>query len=159
MGDPKITDKRWTIDLEKRIQESHYDSNPSRYSFNPNSEKELFVIDTPPPYPSGTWHIGAVAQYSMIDVIARSQRLIGKEVLFPWGVDRNGINIEFTVEKKTGKKMRTYERGEFIDLCKDTIEVYTQEMRHTAKRANVLRGILQQEQMSYEAYCTRANVL
>ena len=137
MGDPKITDKRWTIDLEKRIQESHYEFNPCRYSFDPNSEKELFVIDTPPPYPSGTWHIGAVAQYSMIDVIARSQRLIGKEVLFPWGVDRNGINIEFTVEKKTGKKMRTYERGEFIDLCKETIEVYTQEMRHTAKRVGL----------------------
>ena len=137
MGDPKITDKRWTIDLEKRIQESHYEFNPCRYSFDPNSEKELFVIDTPPPYPSGTWHIGAVAQYSMIDVIARSQRLIGKEVLFPWGVDRNGINIEFTVEKKTGKKMRTYERGEFIDLCKETIEVYTQEMRQTAKRVGL----------------------
>ena len=137
MGDPKITDKRWTIDLEKRIQESHYEANPSRYSFDPKSDKELFVIDTPPPYPSGTWHIGAVAQYSMIDVIARSQRLIGKEVLFPWGVDRNGINIEFTVEKKTGKKMRTYDRGDFIDLCKETIEVYTQEMRHTAKRVGL----------------------
>ena len=137
MGAPKITDKRWTIDLEKRIQESHYDDNPNRYSFDPNSDKELFVIDTPPPYPSGTWHIGAVAQYSMIDVIARSQRLIGKEVLFPWGVDRNGINIEFTVEKKTGKKMRTYERGEFLDLCKETIELYTQSMRHTAKRVGL----------------------
>ncbi|MED5376359.1 MAG: class I tRNA ligase family protein [Candidatus Thermoplasmatota archaeon] len=137
MGAPKITDKRWTIDLEKRIQESHYDENPNRYSFDSNSDKELFVIDTPPPYPSGTWHIGAVAQYSMIDVIARSQRLIGKEVLFPWGVDRNGINIEFTVEKKTGKKMRTYERGEFLDLCKETIELYTQSMRHTAKRVGL----------------------
>ena len=111
MGKPKITDKRWSIDLEKRIQEEHYgESYSSRYSFNPNSEKEIFVIDTPPPYPSGTWHIGAVAQYSMIDVIARSQRLLGKEVYFPWGVDRNGINIEFTVEKKTGRKMRTFER-------------------------------------------------
>ena len=137
MGAPKITDKRWTIDLEKRIQESHYDDNPNRYSFDSNSDKELFVIDTPPPYPSGTWHIGAVAQYSMIDVIARSQRLIGKEVLFPWGVDRNGINIEFTVEKKTGKKMRTYERGEFLDLCEETIELYTQSMRHTAKRVGL----------------------
>lgn len=137
MGAPKITDKRWTIDLEKRIQESHYSDNPSRYSFDPNSDKELFVIDTPPPYPSGTWHIGAVAQYSMIDVIARSQRLIGKEVLFPWGVDRNGINIEFTVEKKTGKKMRTYDRGEFLDLCKETIELYTQSMRRTAKRVGL----------------------
>ncbi len=137
MGAPKIVDKRWTIDLEKRIQESHYVANEDRYSFNPNSDKELFVIDTPPPYPSGTWHIGAVAQYSMIDVIARSQRLIGKEVLFPWGVDRNGINIEFTVEKKTGKKMRTYDRGEFLDLCKETIEGYTEAMRHTAKRVGL----------------------
>lgn len=138
MGKPKITDKRWSIDLEKRIQEEHYGkSYSSRYSFNPNSKKEIFVIDTPPPYPSGTWHIGAVAQYSMIDVIARSQRLLGKEVYFPWGVDRNGINIEFTVEKKTGKKMRTFERGKFIDLCKETIEEYTQAMRETACRVGL----------------------
>ena len=107
--EPKISDKRWSVDLEKRIQEAHFDeySYRERYSFDPDSDKEIFVIDTPPPYPSGTWHIGAVAQYSMIDVIARSQRLLGKEVRFPWGVDRNGINIEFTVEKKTGRKMRT----------------------------------------------------
>ena len=138
MGKPKITDKRWSIDLEKRIQEEHYGNTYNdRYSFNPNSTKEIFVIDTPPPYPSGTWHIGAVAQYSMIDVIARSQRLLGKEVYFPWGVDRNGINIEFTVEKKTGRKMRTFERGEFIDICRDTIEEYTQSMRETACRVGL----------------------
>lgn len=138
MSTPIISDKRWSIDLEKRIQEEHYGENYStRYSFNPESEKELFIIDTPPPYPSGTWHIGAVAQYSMIDVIARSQRLLGKEVFFPWGVDRNGINIEFTVEKKTGKKMRTFERGEFIDICRETIEEYTQAMRDTACRVGL----------------------
>ena len=44
MGAPKITDKRWTIDLEKRIQESHYDDNPNRYSFDSNSDKELFIM-------------------------------------------------------------------------------------------------------------------
>jgi valyl-tRNA synthetase len=138
MSTPIISDKRWSIDLEKRIQEEHYGENYStRYSFNPESEKELFIIDTPPPYPSGTWHIGAVAQYSMIDVIARSQRLLGKEVFFPWGVDRNGINIEFTVEKKTGKKMRTFERGEFIEICRETIEEYTQAMRDTACRVGL----------------------
>ena len=138
MGAPKIPEKRWSIDLEKRIQESHYgESYSQRYSFDPNSERELFIIDTPPPYPSGTWHIGAVAQYSMIDVIARSQRLLGKEVRFPWGVDRNGINIEFTVERKHGRKMRSYDRGEFIDLCAETIESYTQAMRETAKRVGL----------------------
>ena len=138
MGAPKIPEKRWSIDLEKRIQESHYgESYSERYSFNPKSEREIFIIDTPPPYPSGTWHIGAVAQYSMIDVIARSQRLLGKEVRFPWGVDRNGINIEFTVEKKYGRKMRSYDRGEFLNLCAETIESYTQAMRETAKRVGL----------------------
>ena len=136
MAKPKIKEKRWTVDLEKKIQEEHF-SNKDRYSFDPNSEKEIFVIDTPPPYPSGTWHIGAVAQYSMIDVIARSQRLLGKEVYFPWGVDRNGINIEFTVEKKTGRKMKTYDRAEFLDLCREEIEKYTQEMRNIAKRVGL----------------------
>jgi|TARA_B100001758_G_scaffold112259_1_gene96140 valyl-tRNA synthetase len=140
MPAPKLNDKRWSIDLEKRIQEEHYADEAAyskRYGFNPNSGKEIFVIDTPPPYPSGTWHIGAVAQYSMIDVIARSQRLLGKEVKFPWGVDRNGINVEFTVEKNTGKKMKTYDRAEFLKLCEETIEEFTQSMRNTARRVGL----------------------
>ena len=140
MGKPTIEEKRWSIDLEKRIQEDHYSDSEAyarRYGFNPDSTKEIFVVDTPPPYPSGTWHIGAVAQYSMIDVIARSQRLLGKEVFFPWGVDRNGINIEFTVEKNTGRKMKTFDRAEFLDLCKDTIEEFTQAMRETAARVGL----------------------
>ena len=129
MGQPKISDKRWSVDLEKRIQKEHYDeeSYRGRYAFNKETDKEIFVIDTPPPYPSGTWHIGAVAQYSMIDVIARSQRLLGKEVKFPWGVDRNGINIEFTVEKKTGRKMRTYDRADFLKLCSEIPEIILDE--------------------------------
>ena len=136
MAEFKIKEKRWTVDLEKKIQEEHF-SKGQRYVFDSNSGKEVFVIDTPPPYPSGTWHIGAVAQYSMIDVIARSQRLLGKEVYFPWGVDRNGINIEFTVEKKTGRKMKTYDRAEFLEICRNEIEKYTQEMRNIAKRVGL----------------------
>ena len=138
MAKPRLPEKRWSVQLEKRIQEDHFAPDaPPRYSFNPKSEREIFVIDTPPPYPSGTWHIGAVAQYSMIDVIARSQRLLGKEVYFPWGVDRNGINIEFTVEKNTGRKMKTYDRAEFIDLCEQTIEEFTAAMRRTARRVGL----------------------
>tara|TARA_B100001113_G_scaffold75136_1_gene58568 strand:- start:21249 stop:23723 length:2475 start_codon:yes stop_codon:yes gene_type:complete len=137
MGDPKISEKRWSIDLERKIQQNHYQNVGNAYKFNSQSSKEIFVIDTPPPYPSGVWHIGAVAQYSMIDVIARSQRLLGKEVFFPWGVDRNGINIEFTVEKKMGRKMRTFDRDDFLKLCRDTIEEYTQEMKNTAKRVGL----------------------
>lgn len=140
MPAPKLPEKRWSIDLEKSIQEAHYENGriyAQRYGFQPDSGKEIFVIDTPPPYPSGTWHIGAVAQYSMIDVIARSQRLLGKEVYFPWGVDRNGINIEFTVERNTKRKMKTYDREEFLELCKTTIEEFTRAMRQTAKRVGL----------------------
>ena len=137
MGSPRLTEKRWSVDLEKRIQETHDEEKGDRYRFDPTSGREIFVIDTPPPYPSGTWHIGAVAQYSMIDVIARSQRLLGKEVRFPWGVDRNGINIEFTVERNTGRKMRSYDRQEFLELCEATIEPYTSAMRETARRVGL----------------------
>ena len=140
MSTPRLPEKRWSIDLEKKIQEEHYadsETYQQRYGFLPSSGKPLFVVDTPPPYPSGTWHIGAVAQYSMIDVIARSQRLLGKEVYFPWGVDRNGINIEFTVEKNTKRKMKTYNREEFLTLCRETIETFTQAMRKTAARVGL----------------------
>jgi len=137
---PRLTERRWSVDLEKSIQEAHYADTSSyqkRYGFDRQSGKPIFVIDTPPPYPSGTWHIGAVAQYSMIDVMARSQRLLGKEVCFPWGVDRNGMNIEFTVEELTQKKMKTFDRGEFLQLCQETIEKYTLAMRKTAARVGL----------------------
>ena len=50
MGAPLIEDKRWSIDLEKRIQEEHYSDSKlynERYAFNPKSGKEIFVVDTP----------------------------------------------------------------------------------------------------------------
>ena len=100
MAKPTITDKRWSIDLEKRIKTHYADVDcTTKIRIQPKSGREIFVIDTPP-YPSGTWHIGAVAQYSMIDVIARSQRLLGKEVYFPWGVDRME-SISNSLWKKT----------------------------------------------------------
>ena len=76
---PKLTDKNGQSTLKKFQQ--HY-SDDEAYSKRYGTIQilgKIFVIDTPPPYPSGTWHIGAVAQYSMIDVIAGSQRLLGKK--------------------------------------------------------------------------------
>lgn len=44
----------------------------------------------------------------MIDMIAHVQRLRGFNVIFPWGLDRNGINIELVVEKiKNTRKIIT----------------------------------------------------
>jgi len=41
---------------------------------------------------------------------ARALRMLGRAVLFPFGLDRNGINIERTVERKTGKPLRRWDR-------------------------------------------------
>ena len=134
---PKLPESDGRLTLKRRFNKPTTTTHQRTVGdmFNPNSGKELFVIDTS--LPIGNLAHYAVAQYSMIDVIARSQRLLGKEVYFPWGVDRNGINIEFTVEKNTKRKMKTYDRQEFLELCKSTIEEFTQAMRQTAKRVGL----------------------
>jgi valyl-tRNA synthetase len=60
------------------------------------------VIDTPPPYPSGKWHVGGAAHYAQIDMIARYFRMKGWNVFVPWYADRNGLPVEVAVEKKYG---------------------------------------------------------
>src|SRR5437762_12915658 len=60
--------------------------------------------------------------YSMIDMIARAHRMLGRAVLFPFGLDRNGINIERTVERKTGKPLHRWDREAFIAECRKEIE-------------------------------------
>ena len=80
-------------------------------------------IDTPPPYPSGKpWHIGAAAHYSQIDMIARVARSNGAKVLFPIGIDRNGIPVEIYTEKKYKIRMRNMNRKEFLTLCEHTLD-------------------------------------
>lgn len=128
----RIKEKQWTKEMELPIIEEF--KNSKLYHFDPKSRKPVFTIDTPPPYPSGTWHIGAVAHYSLIDMIARSRRMLGFNVLFPWGVDRNGINIELLVEKKHGKVLHEWDREEFIRLCSQEIEAYTHDLEKIARR-------------------------
>lgn len=98
------------------------------YAFKPNRRKKNFSIDTPPPYPSGKpWHPGALTQYSQIDMISRSARMRGFNVLFPIGIDRNGLPVEIATERKYRIQLRKTPRAEFIDLCKhalDDIEDY-----------------------------------
>lgn len=82
-----------------------------------------FSIDTPPPYPSGKpWHIAAVAHYAKIDMLARAARMLGYNVLFPVGIDRNGIPVERYVEKTYNKLMKDFDREEFIRICNKELD-------------------------------------
>jgi valyl-tRNA synthetase len=128
--EPKIKETAWNPELESQILKQWQDTR--LYDFTPESEN--FVIDTPPPYPSGRpWHIGAAAHYSQIDMIARTARMAGKNVYFPIGIDRNGLPVELYTEKIHNIRMRETERAKFLDLCKGSLDDLEAEMLQIMK--------------------------
>ena len=122
----KINEKVWNSNIENAILKKW---NQDRiYEFKVYGGNN-YVIDTPPPYPSGRpWHIGAAAHYAQIDMIARTARMSGKNVYFPIGIDRNGLPVEIYTEKKHKIKMRQTDREEFLNLCRISLDDLEKEM-------------------------------
>ena len=66
------------------------------------SRVDVYSIDTPPPTVSGSLHVGHVFSFTHTDLIARFQRMRGKDVFYPMGWDDNGLPTERRVQNYYG---------------------------------------------------------
>ncbi|MBN1941128.1 MAG: valine--tRNA ligase [Candidatus Diapherotrites archaeon] len=115
-----IAEKTWGKELEKPIFENW--KKKKLYAFKGTSKKPVFSIDTPPPYVNTPVHIGQATTYVLMDFFARFKRMTGHEVLFPLGLDRNGLPIEMAAEKRFKISPHSVLREEFMQKCKQVLE-------------------------------------
>ncbi|MHC1635059.1 MAG: valine--tRNA ligase, partial [Candidatus Methanospirareceae archaeon] len=104
------------------------------YYFDKSSKKPRYIIDTPPPYPTGDFHIGNALNWCYIDFIARYKRMRGYNVMFPQGWDCHGLPTEVKVEEKYGITKKEISRAEFRELCKKLTMENIEKMRVTMRR-------------------------
>jgi valyl-tRNA synthetase len=98
-----IPDKPSLDGLEAKWRQRWADEGTYRFD-RTKTRDQVFSIDTPPPTVSGTLHPGHVFSYTQTDMVARYQRMRGREVFYPMGWDDNGLNVERRVQLLTGTR-------------------------------------------------------
>ncbi|WNY27170.1 valine--tRNA ligase [Methanolapillus ohkumae] len=93
-----------------------------------------YIIDTPPPYPTGNFHIGNALNWCYIDFVARYKRMCGYNVMFPQGWDCHGLPTEVKVEEMNHITKNQVPRTQFRQMCEDYTRGNIVKMRNTMLR-------------------------
>ncbi len=97
-----IPDKPALEGLEAKWDAAWEAAGTHRFDRASATKDNVFSIDTPPPTASGSLHIGHVFSYTHMDLIARYQRMQGKNLFYPMGWDDNGLPTERRVQNYYG---------------------------------------------------------
>lgn len=116
--------------VEKRWLEQWDDSD---FYFDKDSNKPRYIIDTPPPYPTGKLHIGHALNWVYMDIIARYKRMTGYNVMFPQGWDCHGLPTEVKVEEIHNITKNDVSREEFRRMCRELTEENITKMRRSLR--------------------------
>ncbi|KGJ77142.1 valine--tRNA ligase [Cryobacterium roopkundense] len=98
----RVPEKPALEGLEAKWEAKWDASGTYRFTRESASRESIYSIDTPPPTASGSLHIGHVFSYTHTDVVARFQRMRGKNVFYPMGWDDNGLPTERRVQNYYG---------------------------------------------------------
>jgi valyl-tRNA synthetase len=120
MGLPKEFD---IFAIEERWQKRWEEMGIFRFD-RKDRKRPVFSIDTPPPYPSGDFHMGNVLNWTYFDMVARYKRMRGFNVLFPQGWDCHGLPTEVETEEFYKIKKTDVPPGKFRKLCEGFVNKY-----------------------------------
>jgi len=121
------------LETEKKWQKKWEELGVYRFDRN-DVKRPTYSIDTPPPYPSGEFHVGCVLNWTYFDIVARYKRMKGYNVYFPQGWDCHGLPVEVEVEKKKKIKKTDMPPDEFTKLCEELVNQNIRLMKEATVR-------------------------
>ena len=100
------------------------------YRYDPSDHsRPTYSIDTPPPYPSGEFHMGNALNWCYFDFVARYKRMRGFNVHFPQGWDCHGLPTEVRAERTFNIKKRDVSVDRFREICVKLTTEYIDKMK------------------------------